>query len=178
MNIENKINHLNFKNMKKIFTLLAIVGLFSLQSCTVNDGPIVDNTTSEVFEVNASFTSTNDYSKLITFNYPIYSSDVVLVYRLSGTSQGNDVWKLLPETHYFSDGTLDFGYDQDYTTRDVNVFMIGNNLQTVSTDFRLNQVLRIVIVPAGYATSINKNSFEAVMSTLKLNESQIQKIQM
>ncbi|MFV8327871.1 hypothetical protein [Flavobacterium sp. ZS1P14] len=165
--------------MKKIITLLAIVGLFSLQSCTVNDGPIVEDTTSQVFEVNASFTSTNDYSKLITFNYPIYTSDVVLVYRLAGiTSQGSDIWKLLPETHYFSDGTLDFGYDQDYTTRDVNVFMIGSNLQSVSTDFRLNQVIRVVIVPAGYATSINKNSFEAVMSTLKLNESQIQKIQM
>jgi hypothetical protein len=165
--------------MKKIFTLLAIVGLFSLQSCTVNDGPLVDDTTSSVFEVTTSFNSTNDYSKLITFNYPIYTSDVVLVYRLSGvTSQGSDIWKLLPETHYFGDGTLDFGYDQDYTTRDVNVFMIGNNLQTVAAEFRLNQVLRIVIVPAGYATSINKNSYEAVMSTLKLNESQIQKIQM
>ncbi|WP_035674320.1 hypothetical protein [Flavobacterium sp. 83] len=166
--------------MKKILTLLALAGLFTLQSCTVTDnGPIIDNTTSEVFEVNASFNSTNDYSKLITFNYPIYSSDVVLVYRLSGTTaQGSDIWKLLPETHYFSDGTLDFGYDQDYTTRDVNVFMIGNNLQTVSADYRLNQVLRVVIVPGGYATSINKNSFEAVMATLKLNESQIQKIQM
>jgi hypothetical protein len=166
--------------MKKIITFLAIAGLFSLQSCTVTDnGPVVDNTISQVFEVNTSFTSSNNYSKLITFNYPIYSSDVVLVYRLSGTTpQGSDVWKLLPETHYFSDGTLDFGYDQDYTTRDVNVFMIGNDLQTVSTDFRLNQVLRVVIVPGGYATSINKNSFEAVMSTLKLNETQIQKIQM
>ncbi|MFV5698101.1 hypothetical protein ACM55H_06990 [Flavobacterium sp. ZT3R17] len=166
--------------MKKIITLLAIAGLFSLQSCTVTDnGPVVDNTISQVFEVTTSFNSSNNYSKLITFNYPIYSSDVVLVYRLSGTTpQGSDVWKLLPETHYFSDGTLDFGYDQDYTTRDVNVFMIGNDLQSVSTDFRLNQVLRVVIVPGGYATSINKNSFEAVMSTLKLNETQIQKIQM
>ncbi|MBP6182681.1 hypothetical protein [Flavobacterium sp.] len=165
--------------MKKIFTILAIVGLFSLQSCTVNDGPIVDNDTiSEVFEVTTSFNSTNSYSKLVTLNPSIFSSDVVLVYRLSGSTPQGDVWKLLPETHYFSDGTLDFGYDYDYTSTDINVYMIGNNLQTVSTDFRLNQVLRIVIVPAGYATSINKNSYEAVMSTLKLNESQIQKIQM
>jgi hypothetical protein len=165
--------------MKKIFTILAIVGLFSLQSCTVNDGPIVDNDTiSEVFEVTTSFNSTNNYSKSVTLNPSIFSSDVVLVYRLSGSTPQGDVWKLLPETHYFSDGTLDFGYDYDYTTTDISVYMIGNNLQTVSTDFRLNQVLRIVIVPAGYATLINKNSYEAVMSTLKLNESQIQKIQM
>ena len=166
--------------MKKILTLLAIAGLFSLQSCDDNDNrTFVDNDTiSEVFEVTTSFNSTNNYSKLVTLNPPIFSSDVVLVYRLSGVNQGNDVWKLLPETHYFSGGTLNFGYDYDYTTTDVNIFMIGNDLQGVSTDFRLNQVLRIVIVPADFATSIDKNNFEAVMSVLKLNESKIQKIQM
>jgi hypothetical protein len=35
--------------------------------------------------------------------------------------------------------------------------MIGNDLQSVP-EFRLNQVIRIVIVPASYAKSINKNS--------------------
>ena len=166
--------------MKKILTLLAIAGLFSLQSCDDNDNrTFVDNDTiSEVFEVTTSFNSTNNYSKLVALNPPIFSSDVVLVYRLSGVNQCNDVWKLLPETHYFSGGGLNFGYDYDYTTTDVNIFMIGNDLQGVSTDFRLNQVLRIVIVPADFATSIDKNNFEAVMSVLKLNESKIQKIQM
>jgi hypothetical protein len=164
--------------MKRILLFLAFIGMMTLQSCTVTDNEpiIVDDTISEVFEVTASFNSTNNYSKLITLNPPIFSSDVVLVYRLTGTSQGTDIWKLLPENHYFSDGTLDFGYDFDYTKTDVKIFMIGSNLQTVSTDFRLNQVLRIVIVPASFSTSIDKNNIEAVMSALKVNESQIQKI--
>lgn len=181
MVIIKKQNTLKNKIMKKIITLLAIVGLFSLQSCTVTDsGSIVsDIPTSEIFEVSTSFTSTNGYSKLIPLNPRIYSSDVVLVYRLSGTtSQGGDIWKLLPETHYFTDGTLDFGYDFDYTTTDISVFMVGNNLQTVSTNYRLNQVLRIVITPAGFSKAIDKNNIDAVMSALKVDKSQIQKIQM
>jgi hypothetical protein len=35
--------------------------------------------------------------------------------------------------------------------RDVNVYLVGNNLSTVPTSFRLNQVLQVVIVPANYA---------------------------
>lgn len=166
--------------MKKIITFLAIAGLFTLQSCTVNDdNPYVDNDTiSEVFEVSASFNSTNNYSRIVPLNPPIFTSDVVLVYRLSGSTAQGDVWKLLPETHYFSDGTLDFSYDYDYTTTDVSVFMVGSDLQDVTAEFRLNQVLRIVIVPAGFATSINKSSYESVISALKINESQIKKIEM
>lgn len=166
--------------MKKIITFLAIAGLFTLQSCTTSGSFEIDPlpvATSEVFEVNASFNSTNNYSRLVTLNPRIYSSDVVLVYRLTGiTPQGSDIWKLLPETHYFADGTLDFGFDFDYTTTDVSIFMVGNNLQTVSTDYRLNQVLRIVITPAGFSTAIDKNNINAVMSALNVDKSEIKKI--
>jgi hypothetical protein len=166
--------------MKKIITFLAIAGLFTLQSCTTSGSFEIDPlpvATSEVFEVNASFNSTNNYSRLVTLNPRIYSSDVVLVYRLTGiTPQGSDIWKLLPETHYFADGTLDFGFDFDYTTTDVSIFMVGNNLQTVSTDYRLNQVLRIVITPAGFSKAIDKNNINAVMSALNVDKSEIKKI--
>lgn len=164
--------------MKKIITLLAVFGILTFQSCTVTDNaPIEDNDTiSEVFEVTTSFNSTNNYSKLVTFNPIIYSSDVVLVYRLSGISQGNDVWKLLPETRYFSDGTLDFGYNFDFTKRDVNIYMVGNDLQSVPIDFRLNQVLRIVIVPGSFSSALNKNNYNEVMTALKINENQVQTV--
>jgi hypothetical protein len=54
--------------------------------------------------------------------------------------------------------------------------MIGNNLQSVSTNYRINQVLRIVITPAGFSKSIDKNNINAVMSALNVDKSQIQKI--
>lgn len=163
--------------MKRIITLLAVVGMFSLQGCTTTDTNYVDNDTiSEVFEVTTSFNSTNDFSKLVVLNPAIYTSDVVLVYRLTEIYQGQNVWKLLPETHYFSDGTMDFGYDFDFTKNDVNIYMVGNDLQTVPDQYRLNQVLRIVIVPGKFSATINKNNYPAVMAALNINESQIQKI--
>jgi hypothetical protein len=45
---------------------------------------------------------------LVAFDPPIYSSDVVLTYRLSGSNSQGDIWEPLPETYYFNNGTLDF----------------------------------------------------------------------
>jgi hypothetical protein len=163
--------------MKKIITLLGIVGLLTLQSCTTSASfEIAPAARTEVFEVTTSFNSNNNFSRLIPFDPPIYSSDVVLTYRLSGSNSQGDIWELLPETYYFNNGTLDFGYRFDYTNRDVDVYMVGNDLQSVSQNFRLNQVIRIVIVPASYAKSINKNSYADVTTALNLKDRQIEKI--
>ncbi len=163
--------------MKKIFTLLALVGVLSLQSCTVTDDLYIEDTTvSEVFEVPASFTFSNNFSKQIIFNNKIYANDEVLVYRLIGSFQGKNIWKLLPESHYFSDGSFDFGYEYDYSLRDVTVYLVGNNLNTVPNSYRLNQILQVVIVPGSYAKLINKNDYSNVMSVLKLKETDIKTI--
>lgn len=164
--------------MKKIITLLAVVGMFSLQGCTTTDTNYVDNDTiSDVFETNqVSFTSTNNY--IVRFNFPgaIYSSDVVLVYRLTGTVNGNDLWEFLPETHYFADGTRDFSYNFDFTRNDVQIYLEGNDLLTLDASYRLNQIFRIVVVPGSFAASLNKSSYTSVMAALNINESQVQKI--
>jgi hypothetical protein len=39
-----------------------------------------------------------------------------------------------------------------------------------------NQTFRIVIVPASFSSSINKNNFNAVMGALNIKESEIKKI--
>jgi hypothetical protein len=111
---------------------------------------------------------------LVAFDPPIYSSDVVLTYRLSGSNSQGDIWEPLPETYYFNNGTLDFGYRFDYTNRDVDIYMVGNDLQ-LSQNYRLNQVIRIVIA-ASYAKSINKKSYADVITALNLKDSQIEKI--
>jgi hypothetical protein len=163
--------------MKKIFTLLAFVGVFSLQSCTVTDDVYIEDTpVSQVFEVPASFTASNYFSKQVIFNSKIYASDEVLVYRLTGSYQGKDSWKLLPEAHYYNDGTFDFGYEYDYSLSDVKIYLVGADLNTVPTSFRLNQILRVVIVPRSYAKLINKNDYLNVVTTLKLKESDIKTI--
>jgi len=167
--------------MKKISLLLAFIGMISLQSCTVNDDDnnnIDYDTISEVFEVTRSFNSTNSYSSLIIFPHTIYPSDMVLAYRLDDVINGTDVWKLMPQTYYFNDGTLDFRYDFDFTQYDINIFMEGFDLATVSTNYRNNQVFRVVIIPANFInkTAINYQDYNAVIKALKIDESKILKI--
>jgi hypothetical protein len=174
----------NIKNMsKKITLLIAFIGIIGLQSCTVNEesAPIGDNDTiSEVWEFNRSFTASNNYSNLVTFPHTIFTSDMVLVYRLTGTDNGADVWKLLPETYFFSDGTLDFGYDFDFTQNNTFIKMIGNDLATVPTSERLNQIIRVVVIPGYFGNkntiTVNFNDYNAVVSAYKIEESKIVKI--
>lgn len=161
--------------MKTTYTLLIALSFILFQSCTIEDNTeYIDNDTiSEAFEITTSFNSTNGYSKLVTLNPAIFNSDVVLVYRLSGvTTQGNDIWKLLPEMYFFNDGTLDFGYKFDFTKNDVRIFMVGNELQTVVSEYKTNQVFRIVIVPAYFSKTVDITNINAVLSALKINESQ------
>jgi hypothetical protein len=167
--------------MKRITLLVAFIGMITLQSCTVNDN-VDDNvdydTISEVFEVTRSFTSTNNYSSLITFPHTIFPSDMVLAYRLDGVVNGTDVWKLMPQTFYFNDGTLDFRYDFDFTQYDINIYMEGFDLATVSTNYRNNQVFRVVIVPAAFINknAVNYQDYNTVIKTFKIDESKILKI--
>lgn len=166
--------------MKKIMILLAVVGMLSLQGCTTtNDANYVDNDTiSTVFEnkVAYNFAASNDY--VVKFNFPraIYYSDMVLVYRLTGTFNGNDLWEFLPETHYFADGTRYFSYNFDFTKNDVQIYLDGNALATVDGKYRLNQFFRIVVVPANIVYSVDKSDLAAVMAAVKNSNSKMENV--
>jgi hypothetical protein len=168
--------------MKKITLVLAFIGMITLQSCSVNenDGNAIDNDTiAEVFEyTNVNFFP-NDYSVVLQYPHSILSSDMVLVYRLSGSFQGEDIWKPLPETYYFEDGTLDLRYDFDFTRFDAQVYMEGFDLAGVSSTFRLNQIFRVVVIPAyfGKDSKINLNDYNAVVKAFNIDESKVVKVQ-
>ncbi len=168
--------------MKKITLILAFIGMITLQSCSVNDdnNNVVDNDTiSEVFEYSNVNFFPNDYSVVLTYPHTIFTSDMVLVYRLSGSFQGEDVWKLLPETYYFEDGTLDLRYDYDFTRFDTQIQMEGFDLAGVSSSYRLNQVFRVVILPGyfGKTSKVNYNDYNAVIKAFNIDESKIIKVQ-
>jgi len=171
--------------MKKITLLIAFIGMITLQSCTVNEehDHVDYDTISEVFEYeNVNFTSANGYNVLLNFPYATYTSDMVLVYRLSGFS-GGDVWKLLPETYYFPDGTLDFGYSNDFTRFNAEVVLFGYDLPGLPSSNRLNQVIRVVVIPAylNNKTASGKLDFEdynSVKEYYKLDTAKVTKIKM
>jgi hypothetical protein len=104
---------------------------------------------------------------------------MVMVYRLSDTFQGEDVWKLLPETYYFNDGTLDFRYDYNFTRFDAEVYMEGYDLAGLSSAVRLNQVLRVVVIPAAFGKNgtIDYSDYNSVINAYNIDESKIVKIQ-
>ena len=164
--------------MKRITLLLAFIGMMTLQSCEVTEVYETTNNAprTEVFEVTTSFTSSNKYSSLVVFDPPLYPSDSVLLYHLYDVVNGQDVWKLMPQTYYFSDnGALDFNFD--YTKFNAKIFLSANfNLNTLAASWTKNQTFRVVIIPDGFAKNVNKNNIDAVMSALKVTKGEVKKI--
>ncbi|WP_289666024.1 hypothetical protein [Flavobacterium panacagri] len=169
--------------MKKILTLFAVVGMMAFSSCSNNDDDVDYDTIAEVYENVApnyyNFTNANGYAVTFNFPSPIYDSDVVLVYRFDGTDTGGrPVWQALPETYYFDNGSRDFSLKYVFTYNYVNIYLDGNDQATIPSDYRLNQIFRIVVVPASFAASVDKTNYLEVMKAAKLTESQVQKIKL
>ena len=169
--------------MKKITLLLAVIGMISLNSCTVNEdsGPDRD-TISKVWEyTNVNFLP-NSYSVVLNFPQTIPSSDMVLVYRLSGAFQGEDIWKLLPESYFFDDGTLDFRFVNDFTRYNAQIDLEGFNLDGLNANVRLNQVLRVVVVPGYFNNKMSKNmdfnNYKATLQAFNIDDSKVQRIEL
>lgn len=167
--------------MRKITLVLAFIGMITLNGCTVNEDNGPDNDTiSEVFQYNNVNFLPNSYSVVLNFPYAIYESDMVLVYRLSEYFNGSPVWKLLPETYYFDDGTLDFRYDFNFTRYDAEVYMEGYNLGELSSNVRLNQRFRVVVVPGFFANRMAKpvdySDYNAVIKHYNIDDSKVKVI--
>ena len=165
--------------MKRIILLLAFVGTFAFQGCSGPEGPqgaTGYSAEAEVFEVTTSFSTSNNFAKLVTLNPAILNSDMVLVYRLFDVVNGADVWRSLPQTVYLTQGDLDYNFD--FTKYDVNIFLDSNfDLTTLSPSWAQNQVFRIVIIP-GYLSNkkrktIDFNDYNALVKAFNINKNQI-----
>ena len=93
--------------MKRIFLLLAFIGIGVTQSCEGPDGPKGTpgppgaSVEAEVFEIrNVNFIGDGNgyYGIIYDLNPAILNSDMILVYRLAGSSGGADIWESLPKT--------------------------------------------------------------------------------
>jgi hypothetical protein len=92
-----------------------------------------------------------------------------LVYISWEVDNGQDIWRLLPQTEYFDDGVLVYNYD--FTQNDVRFFLDG------TTDFSLldpsytdEQVFRVVVVPADNVGRLDISNLEAVQDTFGITE--------
>lgn len=153
--------------MKKIFLLLSIVSVFGLTGCSSDDDNVDYDTIAAVTEhtVNMTYNSTTGkYNGLVTFTTPMYDSDVVLVYRLTDDGEGFTVWQQIPRTIYMGADEVD--YDFNFTADDVLLTVDANFDLATAPQFTQGQTFRIVQVPGYFASTVDTNDFEAVMSAL------------
>ena len=169
--------------MKKIITILAVVGMFSLQGCTPVDDSVDNDTIAEAFELKNKDlfrVTNNEYNYSGTFKNQIgrdlYNDETILVYRLTDLiNSTTPIWQLLPRTINFENGDF-LEYYFDFSKVDFVITAYGNYNLLNRTDYIDNQTFRIVILPSNLASSVNTNNYFEVMSALKLKESQVKKI--
>src|SRR5690554_962303 len=186
--------------MKSVLSM-AMVALFILTGCSSDEpgprgpegppgpqGPPGEGEIATIFEIEGDFTPDNDFSLFATYSdftdVEVYESDVVQVYLLAGQDDSNsgapiDIWRALPNTYYVPGGTVMYNYD--YTFFDVNIFLDSDlELESLGPEYTDNQVYRVAIIPAQVyeVQSIDLRNFNEVMSTLKIQESQSQKLEL
>jgi len=168
--------------MKKIITLLSIFGAFLISSCEGPAGPRglpgydgQDGLLAEVFElsnVDFDYNAIDGYNIYETLNPQIFDSDVILIYRLSGTIDANTpIWQQIPRTLFLSD-SRELDYDFDFSREDFKIYAGGNYDLSTTPEYIDNQTFRIVIVPGSFSKTLKSTEYDAVMK----DESQIQKI--
>ncbi|RUA12447.1 MAG: hypothetical protein DSY82_01220 [Flavobacteriia bacterium] len=158
--------------MKKLILLIPTLLLF-FNSCTTGPpgppGPQgQDGLLAQIFEAKVSFSNQNNYEVLVEFpnNIKVFDTDIVMAYILTGVDNGVDIWEPLPQSLFFNDGSLLYGYNHTYT--DIVFFLDGTvNLDTLDTQFTNNIVFRIAIIPADFAKTFNINNYNEVVRNLQ-----------
>jgi len=172
--------------MKKILTLFAVIGLVAFSSCEGPEGPQgpqgPEGPVAEVFEIsNVNFTAANNYTISQKLNPVIFDSDVVLIYRLSGTiNPTTPIWQQIPRTIYNARGELD--YDFDFSREDFSIYADANYDIALTPEFLNGQTFRIVIVPGSFSTTGKSASkpdysdYNEVIKKYNIDDSNVKKL--
>jgi len=160
--------------MKRILTLISVFALL-LTACEGDPGPPgfdgfdgLDGLDGEIiassaFEIVVDFNTANNFEFIEAYGFTVLPSDVTLVYILWDTINGQDVWRLMPQTVIFGDGSLVYNFD--FTQEDVRFFLDGttdfNALDDVWTQ---GQVFRVVVIPADNIDGIDVSNINAVLN--------------
>jgi hypothetical protein len=157
--------------MKRILTLISVFALL-LTACEGEPGPPgfdgFDGLDGEIiassaFEIVVDFNLSNNFEFIEAYGFTVLPSDVTLVYILWDTSNGLDIWRLMPQTVTFNDGSLVYNFD--FTQEDVRLFLDGttdfNALDNVWTQ---GQIFRVVVIPADNIDGIDVSNINAVLN--------------
>ncbi len=157
--------------MKRILSFISVFALL-LTSCTGDPGPPgfdgFDGLDGEIiassaFEIELDFNDANNYEFIEAYGFEVLPTDVTLVYILWETLNEQDVWRLVPQTVEFDDGTLVYNYD--FTQNDVRFFLDGStDFSTLDASYILAQVFRVVVIPADNVGRVDLTNFDTISS--------------
>ena len=103
---------------------------------------------SSAFEIVVDFNIQNNYQIVESYEFDVYDYDVTLVYILWETDNGQEVWRLLPQSTVFVGGAT-LNYNFDFTQTDVKLFLEGTaNFENLDAVWTQDVIFRIVVVPA------------------------------
>ncbi|HAH35258.1 MAG TPA: hypothetical protein DEQ87_19775 [Algoriphagus sp.] len=165
--------------MKRLSAIFSLIALLAFQACEGPMGPPgppgldgLDGVTivGKAFEFGGNFTAANDYQISFTFPSANLASDKVLVYLLVGEFEGEDIWRLMPQTYYLDNGILVYNFD--FTRRDVICFLDGAiDPSTLGSDFTQNQIFRAIVIPADPANfRMDYSDYTATMEYYGIEE--------
>lgn len=147
--------------------MLVVLALI-ITSCTGDQGPPGQpgldggQIVSQAFEINLNFNAANNYQIVEPYGFDVFPTDVTLVYILWETVNGQDVWRLMPQTVEFPDGLLIYNFD--FTQTDVRFFLDGSaNFGALDSSYTQNQVFRVVVVPADNVGRVDYRDINVVM---------------
>ena len=131
-------------------------------------GPAGDYLIGQAFEIEIDFLESENFEYIESYGFETYPSDVTLVYILWETTNGFDIWRPLPQTSQFDDGTLVYNYD--FTDVDVRFFLDGTtDFTALGSAWTQNQVFRVVVVPADFVRDIDTTNLDLVLETARVD---------
>ena len=165
--------------MKKLLTffIMASFGLLMLSCDTRDDREYIDTDTYSVVydisNVTLQYSPADGYYSFSrTMN--IYTSDVLLVYRRTGTTTtGQPIWQQIPRTIYFSSGD-ELDYDFDFSSQDFVIYASGTYDLSTTPEYITGQTFRIVIVPASFGTQkaqVDYSDYHSVIKHFNIDDS-------
>jgi hypothetical protein len=158
--------------MKRLLSLFTVFALL-LTACEGEQGPPgfdgFDGLDGEIiassaFEIVVDFNEENNYEYIEAYGFNVLPSDVTLVYILWDIINGQDVWRLMPQTVSFDDGSLVYNFD--FTQQDVSFFLDGTtDFSTLGDVWTQGQVFRVVVIPADNIDGIDVADINAVINS-------------
>lgn len=123
------------------------------------------------YEIILDFIPEDNYEWIEPYGFEVLPTEVTLVYiRWETLEDGTEVWRQLPQNFIFDDGSI-LTYNFDFTQTDVRFFLDGNaNFDTLDSSFTLEQVFRVVVVPATNVGRTDLSDLNNVMTIYGIEE--------